>query len=239
MNKPYYQDDAVTIYHGDCREILPELPKVDLVLTDPPYMNLKGTKEYPNNGSVGVPGRKLGFDGGQWGASLDWVECVIPVVGLGAMVFCVYTDLPEIAMSFPFRRAALISWHKRNAPPGKANVPRFTEEYVWCFANGVGLKWDVFNTTLIDMPRLSTGCMASKERILNNKGLSAHPCQKPLALISKLLSVGGDTILDPFMGSGTALRAAKDLNRKAVGIEIEEKYCEIAARRMTQEVLPL
>ena len=68
-----------------------------------------------------------------------------------------------------------------------------------------------------------------------------HPTEKPLELLrdwSLKFSNKGDTILDPFMGSGTTLRAAKDLNRKAIGIEIEEKYCEIAALRLSQEVFP-
>jgi site-specific DNA-methyltransferase (adenine-specific) len=65
-----------------------------------------------------------------------------------------------------------------------------------------------------------------------------HPSPKPLALYRWLIErVAGHTILDPFMGSGTSLRAAKDLGRKAIGIEIEERYCEIAARRMAQLVL--
>jgi site-specific DNA-methyltransferase (adenine-specific) len=65
-----------------------------------------------------------------------------------------------------------------------------------------------------------------------------HKNEKPEALMRRLVSwMPGDPVLDPFMGSGTTLRAAKDLGRKAIGIEIDEKYCEIAARRMRQEVL--
>jgi len=73
-------------------------------------------------------------------------------------------------------------------------------------------------------------------------GPNEHPTQKPLLLMKELVvlfTVPGDLILDPYMGSGTTLRAAKDFHRKAIGIEINEKYCEIAARRMSQEVLPL
>ena len=70
-----------------------------------------------------------------------------------------------------------------------------------------------------------------------------HPCAKPITLWKKLMQRGSvlenETILDPYMGSGTTLRAAKDLGRKAIGIEIAEKYCEIAVRRLQQEVLPL
>lgn len=68
----------------------------------------------------------------------------------------------------------------------------------------------------------------------------AHPTVKPAGILRKYIQIGsliGDTVLDPFMGVGTTLRAAKDLNRKAIGIEIEEKYCETAAKRLSQEVL--
>ena len=77
------------------------------------------------------------------------------------------------------------------------------------------------------------------ERILNGDGSTAHPTQKPIELIAKLLAIGGNTILDPFMGSGTTLRAAKDLGRRCIGVEIEERYCEIAVKRLQQECLPL
>ena len=79
------------------------------------------------------------------------------------------------------------------------------------------------------------------EQVKNvSKEKTKHPCQMPLAVMKRIIAItDADTILDPFMGSGTTLRAAKDLGRKSIGIEVEEKYCEIAARRLRQEVLSL
>lgn len=81
--------------------------------------------------------------------------------------------------------------------------------------------------------------MASAERFVDATGKALHPTQKPEAVIRRLLSVGGNTILDPFMGTGTTLRAAKDMGKRAIGIEIEERWCELAAKRMAQAVLPV
>lgn len=235
---PYYSENGITIYHGDCRDVMPFLPRVDLVLTDPPYGGMVGGYPYPDGGGVAKMRNASISLGDTWSASLDWVPVVIEKISLGAFVFCSYHSLPEVAMAFSsLRRAVLITWHKRNAPPQGANVPRFTEEYAWGFAANIGLKWDAIRSTLIDVPKLATGAFASPERFVNANGQALHPTQKPEALIHRLLVVGGETILDPFMGSGTTLRAAKDLGRKAIGIEIEEKYCEIAANRLRQEVL--
>ena len=237
---PYYERDGITIYHGDCRDILPTLEAVDLVLTDPPYIGLKGGYSFRQCGGV-APRRNESLSvGDPWEASLDWADEVIRVARLGVMVFTSYHSLPEVAWAFrTLRRAALITWHTRNAPcPGK-NVPRFTEQYIWCFAKRPGLSWDAFSSTLIDVPKLSTGAFVSEERFTDDEGRALHPTQKPEAVMRQLLVVGGDTVLDPFMGSGTTLRAAKDLGRRAIGIEIEEKYCEIAVKRLAQEVLAL
>jgi len=69
-------------------------------------------------------------------------------------------------------------------------------------------------------------------------GNNLHPTQKPEGLIRKIVGANiGDTILDPFMGSGTTLAAVKELRRNAIGIELEERYCEIAARRLSQDVM--
>jgi site-specific DNA-methyltransferase (adenine-specific) len=234
--KPYYDDGQITIYHGDCREILPTLEPVDLVLTDPPYGGLTGGYDIVKGG-VGRHYSQSLTVGDEWSAELDWVPLVMAKVTQGCMVFASYHNVPEVALAFAeLRRVVLITWHKRNTPPTGKNVPRFTEEFIWCFAAAVGLHWDIFSQTLIDEPKLAAGCMAT-ERLVDRNLVALHPTQKPVGVIKRLLEVGGETILDPFMGSGTTLRAAKDLGRRAIGIEIEERYCEIAAKRLAQEVL--
>lgn len=195
--KPYYQDSAVTIWHGDCREILPTLPRVDLVLTDPPY---------------GLGDKLLG---GNWGrrigAAAVWDQEPADVAPILAL------NVPTIIwggnyFNLPLSRCWLI-WVKRDAVPTVATVD---------------LAWTNF-----DAP--------SKYFDTTNGERNGHPTLKPLRLFSWCIQRADNyctpsLILDPFMGSGTTLRAAKDLGRKAIGIEIEERYCEIAAKRMSQEV---
>jgi len=126
-------------------------------------------------------------------------------------------------------------WCKANGagPSGNGLARRF-EPWFW-LEQGKGTtrkgEW-AFLPDCIDVGRVVPG----------HREALAHPTQKPEELMRRLIrffTTPGDTILDPFMGSGTTLRAAKDLGRKAIGIEIEEKYCEIAAKRMAQAVLPL
>ena len=228
--KAYYQDDYCTIYCGDCREILPSLPKVDLVLTDPPYggglavdfadrFKSKAGKWWNKSNRAGqarhtpIVGDDKPFDPSpilaipsthkvMWGA--NWYAGRLPDSG-GWWV-----------------------WDKRN---GKRDVsgadwPMSEAELAW---TDIGKGVRVFRHTWFGLIRDS------------ERGDFLHPTQKPVALMTWCIekSRTSGTILDPFMGSGTTLRAAKDLQRKAIGIEIEEKYCEIAAKRLQQEVLCL
>lgn len=237
MIKPYYESGGITIYNGDCLEIMPTLAPVDLVITDPPYVGLQGgvttslarkAKSYRPSQAVGDP----------WDASFAWCAHAMKLARLGIIVFTGYKSLPETALAFPgLKRVALISWHKRNAPLAMRNVPQYTEDYAWCLEAKSGLEWKRIGKTLIDVAALTTGCMASKERLTDDGGKALHPCQKPIQVMSRLLAVGGETVLDPFSGTGTTLVAAKHLGRRAIGIELEEKYCEMAVGRLAQEVL--
>lgn len=232
---PYYQDSAVTIYHGDCREILPRLPKVDLTLTDPPYPKLKGGVSVTFDRGVAKRHDACRTVAEPWGADLSALAGIQRVSALGSLVFCSWQSVEDIPPLIGGNRRALVTWYKRNTQPSCNNAPYYQTEFVWAVSYGVGLNWRRLRT-FYDIAKLQAGCMAT-ERICDDNGKSLHPAQKPLALIHALLAIGGETILDPFMGSGTTLRAAKDLGRKAIGIEIEERYCEIAAKRMEQEVL--
>ena len=227
---PYYQDDFVTLYHGDALELLPVVSATDLVLTDPPYLNLVGgaRRSFDGVAKSNGPSRAVG---NLWAANLEWVR-LLPA-HLGAVVFCSHASVCEIASAFgSHRRAALLTWWKRNAAPTGKNVPRFRSEFAWCLANGTGIKWDGLDDTVFDIP-FPSGCFAPPER-------TEHPTQKPEALMTRIIAaLDPHSVLDPFAGSGTTLVAAKALNRSAVGIEISERWCEAAATRLSQNVLNL
>ena len=192
---PYYQDDYTTIYHGDCREIVPQLGKFDLLLTDPPY--------------------GLAMSGGTWGKKMDATYSKWDAEPVDVLPFVKVCERSIVwggnYFELPPSRCFLI-W-KKPLFPTMADC-----EMAWTSMDA--------NTKLIELGR-------------SPDGKQHHPTQKPLALMKWCITLAGDvqTILDPFMGSGTTLRAAKDLGRKAVGVEMEERYCEIAANRCRQEVL--
>ena len=238
--KPYYQAGNATIYHGDCRAIMPEMvtDSVDLIVADPPYDGLKGGVEFATSAkSVADVKQRSVTVGSPWLSDLDWVHEAWRIARLGMMVFCSHHNAPEVASMLPREsRVALVTWYKRNAPPCVANVPRFMTEFIWLFKKRPGLDWKALPSTMLDVPNANPGCMTT-ERFVDGSGKAVHPCQKPLSVLLFLLAVGGESILDPFMGTGTALRAAKDLRRGAIGIETEQRYCDLAVSRLSQEVL--
>lgn len=200
---PYYQDDAVTIYHGDCREIVTTLGCFELLLTDPPY----GLSKKWTGGN--------GWQVNRGNMPISWDEKTCPdALNLAISVCKNQIIWGGHLYTLPISRCWLV-WDKSQKMPTVGDVE---------------LDWTSF-----DKPPKSF----TESR--NPEGIREHPTQKPQSLIQWCIGIAGDVqmILDPFMGSGTTLRAAKNLGRKAIGIEIEEKYCEIAAKRMAQEVLQL
>lgn len=232
------EDGSIRLLLGDCLEILPGLGKVDCVLTDPPYVGLAGGMEHFALGGVANVVQASVSVGDEWNANLDWVPLVIRLAERSVMAFCSYHFVSElgIALGHGAKKVALLTWYKRNSPIAMANVPRFTTEFCWCFKTGPNANWREIKNTMIDIPNLSGGCFALAEKEVDETGRSAHPSQKPVALIEQLARVADGTILDPFMGSGTTGVACIRLGRRFIGIEREPKYFEIAKRRIRDEL---
>jgi DNA modification methylase len=223
---PYYEEDGIQIYLGDCRELMPCFP-LALVVSDPPY-------------NVGYH-----YDG--------YRDDMAPedYLSLLAMVF----RAPSVMLHYPESIAAFcaftglvpsesVSWVYH------ANTPRQWRQIAWFGEppNFNLIGQDYRNPT---DKRVMALMMAGRKRALYDwwdieqvKNVSveksAHPCQIPILVMERVLGITPHAlVVDPFMGSGTTLVAAKRLGRKAIGIELEEKYCEIAARRLSQGALAL
>ena len=191
--KSYYQHSGITIYHGDCREVLPQLGRTEVIITDPPYpdyhVKLYGYDPTLIEALRTIACRQLIF----WSAKAD----------------------------FPLDFTAVHIWDKRTG---------CGSEYERIVERSGGANWKVFRNYAI----LNT----TAARFQRDE-FTGHPSQKPRQLIKRLIGYIGtqtQSITDPFCGSGTILLAAKELGKSAIGIEIEEKYCEIAAKRLSQEV---
>jgi len=196
LPRPYYEEPGITIYHADCRDILPLLPKIDLVLTDPPYPTWMVIEYRFEPSTIKCLSR---FDCRQY---VFWTP----------------------AVPFPLTYSGKRIWDKR-----VGTATQYEEIYERNNASGYKLH-----------RHHSMGCFSSVSARMTGEIISGHPSQKPLKLIIELIvTTEAQLILDPFMGSGTTLVAAKQLGRRAIGIEIEEKYCRIAVGRLRQAVLPL
>ena len=206
--KPYYQDKWVTIYHGDCREILPQLDvKVDLVLTDPPY--------------------GIGFDGA-WLSQMNLAHGKPP----NKTDDLITGDDGQLDLSFLF---------------GFARRAIFGHPYIYDRGATGWLIWDkqpgldadrtmtspveIVSTTLWRGFRIIRCIWAGYLRD-NGEHRFSHPTQKPQKVIDYIINKSEGLILDPFLGSGTTCYCAKKLLRRSIGIEIDEKYCEIARQRI-------
>lgn len=219
---PYFQDQAVTIYHGDSREIVPKLSDFVLI-TDPPYGVSMGIDKDMRGGKHGL---SKGAYNGYGDTYAEWCESVLPVI----------ID----AVSRSKRAAVFTGPHIQEQPKASAIGG------IYCPAGSGRHTWG-FKTLLPVLfygsaPNLNLG---AKPNMIQSSAVSeknGHPCPKPIEWMLWLVNLASeqtDIVLDPFAGSGTTGRACKDLGRKCVMIERDEKYCEIAAKRMGQEVLNL
>ena len=219
---PYYEQDGITIYHGDCRELLPSL-RADMLITDPPYGVNLGTSDRR--------GGSHGLAKGAYASSVDsydrWLELVPPAIGAALLATngrgAVFTG--KHVIDYP-----------RPEVVGGVYVPAAAGRNEWGYTNLITVFFYGVN------PKLHKGSHHTVLRSSEAAEINGHPCPKPIGWMRWLVNLAcapNYIVLDSFMGSGTTLVAAKQLGYSGIGIEIEERYCEIAAKRLAQGALPM
>lgn len=216
---PYYDEDGITIYCGDCSNIITCLDRVGLVLTDPPYgisadtnQRLRAGKQH---GNALAPSRDYGHS--NWDHSAPPRELIEDIVKIATHAIVWGGNFFEL----PPSRAWLV-WDKQNGSNGYADCE---------------LAWSNLDQSVRMIRHRWHGMLRSPS---DDPDERVHPTQKPVAVMDWCMRfdpVG--SVLDPFMGSGTTLVAAKRQGRRAIGIELEERYCEMAVKRLSQGVLNL
>lgn len=219
--KPYYEESGVVIYHGDNKEIVPSLSGIDVVLTDPPYgaKTHKGARSMKDLGKSQIDFAPLTDD--------DFVDMCSGLVSLSkrwVVMTCEWRHAVRLEELGLLVRLGV--WIKPNG------APQFT-------GDRPGTGWEA--VAVLHRPGKKKWNGGGHHAVWNFPTVRGqHPTEKPIKLIQKWVhdfSDEGETILDPFMGSGTTLVAARSLGRKAIGIELEERYCEIAAKKLQQGLL--
>jgi site-specific DNA-methyltransferase (adenine-specific) len=248
---PYYEEDGVTIYHGEALNIVSQLEQFDLaaVVADPPYSSggmfrsdrskpadekYRGWSHSPDE--TRPPTKEYGSFSGDsrdqrsylsWSAM--WLSHLWRTAKPTAQAF-ICTDWRQLPTTTDAVQAGgwtwrgICVWDKGVGRPMRGRFRNHLEYIVWASHGEMPEAEDIYPSTLL------RHALPITER--------EHVTQKPVSLIKELLTVApAGAVLDPFMGSGTTLVAAKSSGRRAIGIEIEERYCEIAAKRLSQRVL--
>lgn len=252
MIEPYYDQDGITIYLGDCLEVLPQIAEVDHVITDPPYardvyVRMSAPNSHaPKTGAAPNLGRTFrihdgahvkALSAGEIGFIDDMIDPLSEhfdrITKRWALVF---SDVESCHLWRAALTTAGMRYIRTGAWTKPDPMPQFSGD-----RPGVGFEPCTIAHAQGAM-RWNGGGHAAlwSEPIAKGDARPDHPCPKPLPLMRKLIedfTDPGELILDPFMGSGTTLRAAKDLGRRAIGIELEEKYCRVAIERLRQGVL--
>ena len=220
----------IKLYNGDCLEVLKDLINnkvvVNAIITDPPY-NIARKNNFTSMGRSGI-------DFGEWDKGADllsWIPLASSICDKNgsAFVFNAWKNLGEMSDCFEqngFDTKDMFRFIKKNPMPRNRDR-RYITDYecaFWCVKHGS--KW-VFNRQDEKYERPEFSCAIERNQV--------HPTQKPLELMEHIIKVHtneGDTVLDPFMGSGTTGVACKHLNRNFIGIELDEKYFNIALERI-------
>lgn len=223
MTEPYYQDDAVTLYHGDCLELADVWTGADVLVTDPPYGMALRSGWSGHFGNLAIQGDEtLGV---RDGALALWGD-------MPGLVFGRWSE-PK-----PKGTRMTLTWEKgEHVGMGDLRLPwKPNTEEIYVLGGG----FTGSRTTSVLKHNAVSGTVTRKQGSIRGgaPGPRMHPTEKPEPLMRDLIAkCPPGVIADPFAGSGTTLVAAKALGRKAVGIELDERYCETAARRLAQGVL--
>lgn len=228
--KPYYQHAGITIYHGDCREVLPSLESgsADLVVSDPPY----GVKWRSNHRS-----ERFDFIAGD--DSVEAAEAAVELLIPRLKRFAHLYFFGRFIFTSPFLSEPVeLIWDKGMMNSGNLECPWGNQHEYIQFRVYDSSKQNISEGKGRLSARIRKGSVLRVRRL--NSGAVTHPAEKPVRLLRELIESSScidDLVLDPFAGIGSTLYAAQIESRRAIGIEIEEKYCEIAAKRLSQEVL--
>ena len=229
--KPYYEHAGITIYHGDCRDVSIPAGSVDFLLTDPPYGMAFVSGWSTEKATVKSDGVRQGVR-----VVRSALNALAPCfhADMHAVVFCHWESWPDfydnLCHLFQIRNALI--WSKGGGGMGDLRHEYAKDYEVMIFgacSRGRELRGARAGAVLGGIKRVPTS-----ER--------EFPFQKPVELLAQLIerhAPEGGVVLDPFLGSGSTLVAAKRVGRRAIGIELDEERCEIAARRLQQEALPL
>jgi site-specific DNA-methyltransferase (adenine-specific) len=238
--RPYYQKDGITIYHGDCLEVLHGLEGIGAVVTDPPYSSggaFRGDRaqstvsKYVNSDTAAYRPEFAG-DNRDQRSFLVWCSMWMNAARLASVPgspIAVFTDWRQLPTTTDAIQAAGWTWRNVGTwwkPGCRMQKGRFSSsaEYVVYGSNGPAAEGMASPQNVISVP-------PAKDKI--------HIAEKPLAVMAWVFGLvpPSATVLDPFMGSGATLEAAKHAGCSAIGVEVDERYCEMAANRLSQEVL--
>lgn len=220
MSEPYYTDDLVTLYHGDCREVTAWL-EADVLVTDPPYGVDLGAQKDKRVGTGRL--HKTAYAEYE-DTHENLVNLVVPVI--------------ETALTRVVRGASFSGPHLQDMPKatavGGVFVPSASARHAWGFKTFLPVLFYGKD------PTLHRGARPNVIQSNAHAERNGHPCPKPIEWMRWLVNrvaLPGEVVTDPFAGSGTTLFAAKESGYRAIGVELDERYCEIAAKRLAQDTL--
>lgn len=209
----YYHEDgppSIDVYCGDCLEVMKLLDQVDLVVTDPPY-GIDFQSNYREVKHDKIHGDKE--------LPLETIKFAMAIASKASYVFCRWDNIVE----FP-KPKSVLAWIKNNWSMGDLEHEH-------------GRMWEA----CLFYPKMEHKFIERIPDVIkaDRTGNELHPTQKPVSLITRIIKCNvGEVVLDPFMGSGTTLVSCKELKRVGIGIEISEKYCEIAKKRLQNTIVP-